>query len=219
MSSRTGCDMANLSEAHRDHFSAGVANRRSARLTIRASVVLLGMLFASLSAFGQPFERGPIQTGTAFLGLPMQDPNGFARAVERGKLAAIDRWMKRELMAHKQGERLDNGSAMITVHSLTYTSIVDWLRKQPAVIDAAWDGCVGKIDIWPGHSTIGLRVVLNGVEHERCYRVQEGRPGTINLFGWRPKVRKSRQHLKYLGPAECPGFVAEQRAYCTGRFR
>lgn len=219
MSYVTGYRMANLSEAHRDPCGAGVAYRRSARLTIRTSVVLLGMLFASLSAFGQPFERGPIPTGTAFLGLPMQDPDGFARAVERGKMAAIDRWMKRELMALRKGAQMDNGSAMITVHSLTYNSIVDWLRKQPGVIDAAWDGCMNKLDLWPGHSTIGLRVMLGGVEHERCYRLQEGIPGTIKLFGWRPKVRRSRQHLKYLGATECPGFVAEQRAYCTGRVR
>lgn len=184
---------------------------------MRALILLL--LLGPAFAVGQPFERGPIPTGTAFLGLPMQDPDGFARAVERGKMAAIDRWMKRELMAQRKGEQMDNGSTMITVNSLTYNSIVDWLREQPSVIDAAWDGCMNKLDNWPGHSTIGLRVVLNGVEHERCYRLQEGIPGTINLFGWRPKVRKSRQHLKYLGSAECPGFVAEQRAYCTGRVR
>jgi hypothetical protein len=181
--------------------------------------LVIGLFFASLSAIGQPLQQGPIPTGTAFLGLPMQDPDGFARAVVRGKMAAIDRWMKRELMAKKKGESVDNGSTVITVHSLTYNSIVDFLTGQPAVIDAAWDGCMGKVGLWPGRSTIGLRIRLNGVEYERCYRVQEGIPGTIDLFGWRPMVRRSREHLKYLGAAECPGFVVEQRRICDERGR
>jgi hypothetical protein len=219
MSYVTGCRVAGLSEADRDHCSVGVAYRRSARTVIQASAVLLGLLFDSRPVLGQPFERGPIPSGTAFIGLTMHDPEGFARAMERGNIHAIDRWMKRELMAQKKGEQVDNGSAMITVHTLTYNSIVDWLRKQPGVIDAAWDGCVGKLDIWPGHSTIGVRVRLNGVEYERCYRVQEGIPGTVNLFGWRPKLRRSREHLKFLGAAECPGFVGEQRRHCAERGR
>ena len=176
-------------------------------------LLLLGPAFAS----GQPFEHGPSPVVTGFIGLPMQDPDGFTRAVERGSIGAIDRWMKRELMAKKRGEQLDNGSTMITVHTLTYNSIVDWLKKQPGVIDAAWDGCVDKIDLWPGHSTIGLRVVLNGVERERCYRVQEGRLGTVNIFGWRPRIRKSREHLKLLGAEDRPGFVVLQHKYCEDR--
>ena len=180
---------------------------------MRALVLL--MLLGPACAVGQPFEHGPISQGTAFFGQPMQDPDGFTRAVERGKIKAIDRWMKRELMAKKKGEAVDNGSTTITVHSLTYNSIVDFLTRQPAVIDAAWDGCMGKVALWPGRSTIGLRVRLNGVEYERCYRVQEGIPGTIDLFGWRPMVRKDRQHLKYKRTSVCPGFVEQQRKFCA----
>lgn len=144
----------------------------------------------------------------------MHNPDGFARAVKRGNIHAIDRWMKRELMAMKRGEQVDNGSSTYTVHALTYNSIVDWLKKQPGVIDAAWDGCTNKIGLWPGHSTIGVRVMLNGVEHQRCYRVQEGRLGTINFFGWRPRMCKSREQLRYLGAEDRPGFVVLQHKYC-----
>ena len=69
--------------------------------------------------------------------------------------------------------------------------------------------------LWPGHSTIGVRVQLGDVVRERCYTLQEGRPGTIELPGWRPKVRKSREELKVVGVRECAGFIAEQRGYCT----
>jgi len=182
---------------------------------MRALVLLL--LLGPACAVGQPFEHGPIPRGSAFIGLPMRDPDGFARAVKRGSIHATDRWMKRELMAQKKGEQVDNGSTMITVHSLTYNSIVDWLRKQPGVIDAAWDGCVVKIDLWPGQSTIGLRWRVGDVVHERCWTVQEGIPSTINLFGWRPKVRKSRAYLKYKRASACAGFVEQQRRYCAER--
>jgi hypothetical protein len=185
-----------------------------AHLVEKMRTLLLLLLLGPAFASGQLFERGPIHVGTGFYGLPMQDPDGFTRAVKRGDVRAIDRWMKRELMARKEGEQVDNGSTMITVHSLTYNSIVDWLRKQPGVIDAAWDSCVGKLDIWPGHSTIGLRWRVGDEVRERCWRVQEGVQGTINLFGWRPRVRRDRQQLKYRGAADRPGFVQEHRERC-----
>lgn len=86
--------------------------------------------------------------------------------------------------------------------------------KQPGVRDAAWDKCVIKTLGWPGHSTVGLCIVTEYLMVERCYTVQEGRPGTIQLFGWRPRVRKSREELKFMGVRECPGFVEEQRKSC-----
>jgi len=49
---------------------------------------------------------------------------------------------------------------------------------------------------------------------ERCYHVQEGRPGTIDLFGWRPRVQKSREELKFRGARECPGLMEDQRKAC-----
>jgi hypothetical protein len=44
--------------------------------------------------------------------------------------------------------------------------------------------------------------------------VQEGIPGTINLFGWRPRVRKTWEQLKFKRALVCPGFVEQQRRYC-----
>lgn len=148
-----------------------------------------------------------------------QDAASFAKALEHQSSHAVDRWMKRELHRKRHGVPVTAPGSSYTIHSPTYDSLTIWLRRQPGVVDAEWDRCIGKVDLWPGHSTIGVMVHFDGVTHERCYTVQEGRTGTLNLPGWRPKVRKTREELKWKGARECPGFIVEQRGYCepTGR--
>ncbi|MBL7937850.1 MAG: hypothetical protein JNL43_00705 [Flavobacteriales bacterium] len=148
-----------------------------------------------------------------------QDSKSFAKALQHDTPRALDRWMKRELHRQRKGVLVTTPSSSYTIHSPTYDSLTTWLRRQPGVVDAEWDRCISKLMLWPGHSTIGVQVRLGGVLHERCYTVQEGRPGTINLPGWRPKVRKSREELKFVGVRESPGFVTEQRGYCEGLSR
>lgn len=144
-----------------------------------------------------------------------QDAVAFARALERKSPHALDRWVKRELHDHRKGTRIASSGSSYTSHSATYDTLVAWLREQPGVVDAEWDRCIGKLDLWPGHSTIGVRVQLGGVVRERCYSLQEGRPGTLKLPGWRPKVRKTREELKLVGVRECAGFVSQQRKLCS----
>lgn len=146
--------------------------------------------------------------------LQAQDVQRFQRALASGKEHALYRWMKRELQHQRKGHPVAASQGTYTDHAPTYDSLVAFLRRQPGVEDAAWDKCIGKLDIWPGHSTIGLRWRVGDLVHERCWTVQEGIPGTIELFGWRPKVRKDRQHLKYERAGTCPGFVEQQRKYC-----
>ncbi len=153
------------------------------------------------------------------LSVRAQDASSFSSVVKSGKVERVDRWMKRELHRQRKGYVVTTPSTSYVAHHATFDSLAAFLRRQPGVRDAAWDGCMSKIMIWPGHSTIGLRVVLNGVEHERCYHLQEGIPGTLKLFGWRPHVRKDREQLKFLGATECPGFVEEQRRTCGQRER
>ena len=122
--------------------------------------------------------------------------------------------MKKELHRQRKGQLVTTPSTSYIVHHQTFDSLAAFLRRQPGVVDAEWDRCIGKLDLWPGHSTIGLRVMIDGLEHERCYGVQEGIPGTIKLFGWRPHVRKDREQLKYKGARACDGFIEQQRKYC-----
>jgi len=148
---------------------------------------------------------------------PAQNAQRFQRALASGNERALDRWMKGEVHRARKGHQVTTPSGSYTVHDPSHDSLVAFLRRQPGVEDAAWDKCIGKLDIWPGHSTIGLRWRVGEVVHERCWTVQEGIPGTINLFGWRPHVRKDRQHLKYKRASLCPGFVEQQRKYCAER--
>ncbi|MBL8011559.1 MAG: hypothetical protein JNJ64_13225 [Flavobacteriales bacterium] len=148
-----------------------------------------------------------------------QDAEAFARAMKSGKVQRLDRWVERELHRMRKGHVLVTPSTTYITHGPTLDTLVAFLRRQPGVSDAAWDGGMNKQMIWPGHSRIGLRFTMNGTEQERCYSVQEGIPGVIRLPGWHPHVRKDREDLKYLGAEECLGFAEEQRLYCEQRGR
>ena len=144
-----------------------------------------------------------------------QDADRFARALRSER--ALDRWMKKELHRQRKGHLVTTPSTTYIAHHQTFDSLAAFLRRQPGVVDAEWDRCIAKIDIWPGHSTIGLRVILDGSERERCYGVQEGIPGVIHLFGGRMQARRNREQLKLKRIRECPGFVEEQRRHCANR--
>lgn len=146
---------------------------------------------------------------TILLFLPMlllaQNAARFQSALRSER--AMDRWMKHEIHRVRKGHVITTPSASYIAHHATFDTLVDFLRRQPGVDDAASDRCMDKIMIWPGHTTIGMRWLIEGRPIERCWSVQEGRPGSIRLFGWRPHVRKDRQHLRYQRAAECAGFV------------
>lgn len=146
--------------------------------------------------------------------LHAQDPKRFQRALNARGEHSLDRWVKHEIHRQREGRLISTPSGSYSSYAPTYDSLVAFLRRQPGVEDAAWDRCMGKLDIWPGHSNIGLRWHGRGRVMERCWSVQEGRPGTLHLFGWRPHVRKDRQQLKYKKAQRCPGFVEQQRRYC-----
>lgn len=146
--------------------------------------------------------------------LAAQDAKRFRRAVEHGTPCALDRWMKHELRVARKGTRISQPGSSYVEHHSTYDALITWLRGQNCIEGAEWDRCISKAMTWPGRSTIGVRVRLDGGIRERCYDIQEGRPGTIHLFGWRPRVWKSRETLKFLGARECLGFVEAQREAC-----
>ncbi|MBK9176798.1 MAG: hypothetical protein IPM46_10795 [Flavobacteriales bacterium] len=146
-----------------------------------------------------------------------QDAKRFQRALNSANERAIDRWMQREIHRVRKGHIVTTPSASYTVHAPTHDSLVAFLRRQPGVLDAAWDKCMTKILIWPGHSTIGMRWQKDDQVFERCWSVQEGIPGTINLFGWHARLRKSREQLRYTSARRCMGFVEEQKTLCVKR--
>jgi len=146
-----------------------------------------------------------------------QNAKRFQHALVSSSERAMDRWMKQEIRRVRKGQLITTPSGSYTVHHATHDSLVTFLRCQPGVEDAAWDKCIGKLDIWPGHSTIGMRWRVGDELRERCWTVQEGIMGTINFLGWRPHVRKDLPQLKYKRASACAGFVEQQRRYCAER--
>jgi hypothetical protein len=145
------------------------------------------------------------------------DPH-LARIIHRGNPHRIDRCMRRYIEREGRDHGASTymhplGGAEARIHELYYD-----LRKQIGVNGVDWDRCVIKPAIWPGTWTLGVVFrTRDGKEQdilERCYTIQGGRPGTINLFGWRPRVRKDRDDLKCLKARECYGFVEEQQQRC-----
>ena len=151
-----------------------------------------------------------------------QNDYRFAQIIKRGNVREIDRYMKR--LIHREGKDVRPGSylhplggAEGRIQELWYS-----LRKQIGVSDLDWDLCVAKPAIWPGQWTLG--VVFRTKEGrgednvERCYTIQGGRMGTLNIFGWRPRIRRARDDLKLISVHSCPGFVEAQRALCEERW-
>ncbi len=146
------------------------------------------------------------------------DPR-FARIIERGHVGRIDRYMRRLIEREGRDHRAPTylhpmGGAEDVLSDLYYQ-----LRTQIGVSMADWDRCVMKPGTWPGTWTFGVvfRTQEGKVDDilERCYTIQGGRPGTINLFGWHPRLRKSRSDLKVVGRGACVGFVEQQRKTCA----
>lgn len=95
-----------------------------------------------------------------------------------------------------------------------YDSIINELQRLECVDDVFWDKCQAKALLYPGKSAIGVRCKTNTGIVEKCFIIQEGTTGQINIFGWRPKIFKSKQKLKYKGTYDCEGFVEDQKKNC-----
>lgn len=145
------------------------------------------------------------------------DPR-LARIIHQGRPHRIDRCMRRFIQREGRDFRTPDGTHPLGGAEARIGVLFTSLRTQIGVVGVDWDRCVVKLAIWPGTWTLGVvfrtREGKEGDMLERCYTIQGGVPGTLNIFGWRPHVRKDRQQLKYLGALACSGFVQEQRRLC-----
>jgi len=156
-----------------------------------------------------------LASGTSALA---QDNNHFCKAVEKGNFNKVERLIKKESRKVKKGISFYNGpgSGMLVSHVTGLDSLTSWLAEKPCVEDAFWDKCQVKISIYPGWSVIGAKFIVNGKIQEKCFHFQEGTTGTINIFGWRPHVLRTRNLLIYKRMYDCPGFIIRQREVCSG---
>lgn len=143
-----------------------------------------------------------------------QDARSFRQALLSGDVRQMDHWMKREVHRQRKGQQIETPGGRYVSYTGTLDSLVDFLARQPDVLGAGWDRCAVKAAIWPGRSTIGMRWRNGDGIIERCWTIQQGIPGSIRLLGWRPRIRKDREQLRYMGATQCPGFVQEERERC-----
>ncbi|MBX7225661.1 MAG: hypothetical protein K1X55_06505 [Chitinophagales bacterium] len=121
---------------------------------------------------------------------------------------------KLEHFIYKQIKKSNKNIRPTATYTVVYDSIINVLQHLECVDDVFWDKCQAKELLYPGKSVIGVRCKTNNGLVEKCFLIQEGTTGQINIFGWRPKVFKSKQKLKYKGTYDCNGFVEEQKKKC-----
>lgn len=145
----------------------------------------------------------------------------LARIIHQGRPNRIDRCMRRFIQREGRDFRTPDGAHPLGGAEARIGDLFTSLRTQIGVVEVDWDRCIAKEAIWPGTWTLGVvfrtREGKEGDMLERCYTIQGGVPGTLNIFGWRPHVRKDRHDLKCIRARACPGFVEEQHERCASR--
>ncbi|MEZ4740797.1 MAG: hypothetical protein R2818_15900 [Flavobacteriales bacterium] len=145
----------------------------------------------------------------------------FAQVIHKGNVRRIDRHMKRFI--EREGRDFKPASYMQPLGGAEWAiaGVYEQLRGQIGILEMDWDRCAIKPAIWPGTWTLGVVYRTGeGRSHEvleRCYVIQGGRMGTINIFGWRPRIRGPRDRLKVIGTSSCPGYIEAQHQLCTDR--
>ena len=143
--------------------------------------------------------------------------SSFSRAVYRGQFKKVERIIKRIVRKNRDAYIIQNRETEKTIQFSFYSNyerIVNWLKKQECVADAFWDKCQAKEAIYPGHSTIGVRFKTKKGLIEKCFLIQEGTTGQVNILGWRPKLLQSKRVLVYNKMYDCEKFIELQRSIC-----
>lgn len=148
-----------------------------------------------------------------------QNEIALCKAVANLNFRRTERIVKTVIKENKTGLTFYNGEG--SGHQINLTpcidSITNWLKKQDCIEDAYWDKCQIKQAIYPGHSTIGVKFrTKNGIV-EKCFLVQEGTTGQINILGWEPKIFKSKKILIYEKMYNCENFIEQQKMNCERR--
>lgn len=146
-----------------------------------------------------------------------QNNCNFCKAVEKGNFNKVERLFKKEVRKRENGTQFYNGpgSGMQTTHSYNIDTLTMWLKNHPCVADAYPDKCQEKIAIYPGHSSIGVKFNTNKGIVEKCFLLQEGTMGTVNILGWRPHLFEAKNILVYKKIYGCSGFIEQQKINCN----
>ena len=143
-----------------------------------------------------------------------QDEMKFCKAIAEGKFKKIERIVKRKVNGLPESKESKEGDPSYVRMDQNIKNLTAWFKSMPCVEDAFEDKCQNKIAIYPGWSIIGVKFKTNSGIVEQCFSIQKGTTGTINIFGWHPKVSRMKNKLVYKKMYNCPGFIEEQRKNC-----
>ncbi len=150
-----------------------------------------------------------------------QNETALCKAVANSNFRKVERIVKKVIKENKTGQTYFNGEGSGYQINLSpcFDSITNWFKKQDCVEDAYWDKCQTKVEIYPGHSSIGVKFRTNSGIVEKCFQIQEGTTGQINFLGWRPKISKEKKQLVYKRMYEYNGFIELQKLNCYPYFK
>ena len=99
-------------------------------------------------------------------------------------------------------------------HQYTIDTLTMWLKNKSCIEDAFGDKCQTKISIYPGWAIIGAIFKTKKGMLEKCFYIQEGTTGSIQLFKWRFPFFKMKNKLIYKKMYDQPGFIEQQKKNC-----
>jgi hypothetical protein len=145
-----------------------------------------------------------------------QDEKAFCKAGYNMNFKKTERILHKVIKENRKGQVFFNGarSGYQTNLAPSLDSITNWLKRQECVEDAFRDKCQMKEAIYPGYSSIGVKFKTKNGMIEKCFLIQEGTTGQINIFGWKPKIFKSKTILVYKKMYDCGNFIEQQRINC-----
>ena len=145
-----------------------------------------------------------------------QSPTKCSKAIEKENFKKVERLLQQQVRHHKNGQRYYNGagSGYQTNFTPALDSITNWFKNQSGVVDTYWDKCQQKEAIYPGWSVIGVKFKTKKGIVEKCYSIQQGTTGNVNLLGWKPKLFKTKNKLVYKKSYDCKGFIELQKLNC-----
>lgn len=139
----------------------------------------------------------------------------LCKAIEKGKFGKVERIVKRQIKSLPEFKESDASGKINLSMEENVENLTLWFKNMNCVEDAFEDKCQNKIAIYPGWSIIGVKFKTSSGIEEKCFSIQKGTTGTINIFGWHPKVSRMKNKLVYKKMYNCPGFVEEQKRNCV----
>jgi hypothetical protein len=142
------------------------------------------------------------------------DSAKLCKAVSKGNFNKVERIVKRHVNGLPESKESESGVPTYLSMDQNIDSLRMWFKRMECVDDAFYDKCQNKISIYPGWSIIGVKFKTNSGLEEKCFSIQKGTTGTINIFGWKLKVARMKSKLVFKKLYDCTGFIEEQKQNC-----